>query len=182
MIEKELKQQKELKLKTLVTGLMQELNINFVEGTYKTPERVAKALLEIFASNFTSYKELEDQMTVFASDSCGEVVVKDIPFYSMCEHHLLPFFGKVTITYIPNELQLGLSKFHRVVNYFSRKAQVQERLTSEIGMFLVLHLDPKYLRVDIKDWRHMCMEMRGVNSTSTTDTNWTYTKEEGLNE
>lgn len=182
MIEKELKQQKELKLKTLVTGLMQELNINFVEGTYKTPERVAKALLEIFASNFDHYTELDKQMTVFDSDSCGEVVVKDIPFHSMCEHHLLPFFGTVTITYIPNKLQLGLSKFHRVVNYFSRKAQVQERLTSEIGMYLVYVLNPKYLRVDIKDCRHMCMEMRGVNSTSTTDTNWIYNSGEQENE
>lgn len=185
MIEKTLNKIEELKqdskvdisqniLEHNVLNIMDILGIPLTDSTKETPKRVAKSLLTLFEGETTPLEELTKQMTLFKAESHNEVKVKDIPFYSMCEHHLLPFFGKVTITYVPNKEILGLSKFARVVKYFSRKAQVQERLTVEIGAYLVQILNPLSLRVDITDCRHMCMEMRGVESSSTTDTHWDY--------
>ena len=159
-----------------VYKIMNILGIPLTSSTRETPDRVGKSLVTLFESELTPLDVLTEQMTLFDAEGHNEVIVKDIPFYSMCEHHLLPFFGKVTISYIPNKKILGLSKFARVVKYFSRKAQVQERLTREIGTYLVQILDPISLTVDIKDCRHMCMEMRGAESSSTTDTNWDYVR------
>ncbi|WP_255552563.1 GTP cyclohydrolase I FolE [Lactobacillus sp. Sy-1] len=140
------------------------------EGLVETPKRVAKMYAEVFSSlnqEFTNYK-------VFNSDveDNGTVIVRDIPFYSMCEHHLLPFFGKVTVAYVPNDGKIiGLSKIPRLVDFVASRPSVQENITHQIGVQLDAILHPKGVAV-IADARHMCMEMRGVKkqagSTRTT--------------
>jgi len=116
-------------------------------------------------------------MTVFKKpkNSDGQLVtVKGIKFYSTCEHHWLPFFGECDIEYIPDENILGLSKFPRVVKYFSKKPQVQERLTSEVGVFLVQILNPIYLKVTIRDVTHTCVSARGAEAECQTNTTFTW--------
>ncbi|MEJ6400472.1 GTP cyclohydrolase I FolE [Nicoliella lavandulae] len=140
------------------------------EGLLETPKRVAKMYGEVFSSlnnKFTNYK-------VFNSDveDNGTVIVKDIPFYSMCEHHLLPFFGKVTVAYVPKDGKIiGLSKIPRLVDFVASRPSVQENVTHQIGVELDRILHPQGIAV-IADARHMCMEMRGVKkqagSTRTT--------------
>lgn len=139
------------------------------EGLIKTPERVAKALqylthgygvdpVEILKS--AKFKEEYSQM----------VVVKDIEIYSLCEHHMLPFFGKAHVAYIPNGHVVGLSKIPRVVDVFARRLQVQERLTNEIRDCIQETLNPEGVAVVI-ECKHLCMSMRGVqkqNSVTTT--------------
>lgn len=169
---------KESKIEQKLSDIMFMFNIPVEGGTKKTPERATKALNTLFESHRIPIGFLIEQMTTFKAESQSPVIVKDIPFYSMCEHHLLPFFGTATITYIPDNRILGLSKFARVVKYFSRKAQVQERLTRDIGTFLVYILNPKYLKVELNNCRHMCVEMRGIESTNSTDTVWEYKKEQ----
>lgn len=139
------------------------------EGLAKTPERVAKAL------RFMTQGYFEDPQAVLRSAMFREeyqqmVIVKDIDFYSMCEHHMLPFFGKVHIAYIPNKFVTGLSKLPRVVDIFSRRLQVQERLTTQIKECIQNTLKPMGVMVVIEA-RHMCMQMRGVqkqNAITTT--------------
>lgn len=139
------------------------------EGLVKTPERVAKAM------RFLTQGYRQDPAAVLRSAMFKEVyqhmvIVKDIDFYSMCEHHMLPFFGKAHIAYIPNKYITGLSKLPRVVDIFSRRLQVQERLTREIKDCIQQTLNPLGVMVVIEA-QHMCMQMRGVqkqNSTTTT--------------
>ncbi len=139
------------------------------EGLLKTPERVAKSLQYL-----THGYEIEPQeilkSAMFKEDYSQMVVVKDIEVYSMCEHHMLPFFGKVHIAYIPNGHIVGLSKIPRVVDAFARRLQVQERLTNEIRDCIQNTLQPKGVAV-VMECRHLCMSMRGVqkqNSVTTT--------------
>ena len=132
------------------------------EGLLDTPKRVANMYEEIFAGLTEDPKQ---HIKLFNEQSKDEmVIVKDIPFYSMCEHHLLPFFGKAHIGYIPSDNKIiGLSKLARIVDNFAKKPQVQERLTSDIADFLNDNLQPKGVAV-IMEAEHMCMTMRGARA------------------
>lgn len=132
------------------------------EGLLETPKRVANMYDEIFAGLTEDPKQ---HIKLFNEQSNDEmVIVKDIPFYSMCEHHLLPFFGKAHIGYIPSDNKIiGLSKLARIVDNFAKKPQVQERLTSDIADFLNDNLQPKGVAV-IMEAEHMCMTMRGARA------------------
>lgn len=132
------------------------------DGLLETPKRVANMYEEIFAGLTEDPKQ---HIKLFNEQSNDEmVIVKDIPFYSMCEHHLLPFFGKAHIGYIPSDNKIiGLSKLARIVDNFAKKPQVQERLTSDIADFLNDNLQPKGVAV-IMEAEHMCMTMRGARA------------------
>lgn len=132
------------------------------EGLVETPKRVANMYEEIFAGLTEDPKQ---HIKLFNEQSNDEmVIVKDIPFYSMCEHHLLPFFGKAHIGYIPSDNKIiGLSKLARIVDNFAKKPQVQERLTSDVADFLNDNLQPKGVAV-IMEAEHMCMTMRGARA------------------
>ncbi|MBD1428839.1 MULTISPECIES: GTP cyclohydrolase I FolE [Sphingobacterium] len=139
------------------------------EGLIKTPERVAKALQFLTHGYDIDAAEVL-RSAMFEEDYSQMVVVKDIEVYSMCEHHMLPFFGKAHIAYIPNGHIVGLSKIPRVVDAFARRLQVQERLTNEIRDCIQETLNPAGVAVVI-ECKHMCMAMRGVqkqNSVTTT--------------
>jgi GTP cyclohydrolase I len=139
------------------------------EGLEKTPERAAKAMM--FLTHGYGLNPLEIlKSALFTEDHTQMIVVKDIEVYSMCEHHMLPFFGKAHIAYIPNGKIVGLSKLPRIVDAFSRRMQVQERLTDEIKNCIQEALDPLGVAVVIEA-QHMCMCMRGIqkqNSVTTT--------------
>ncbi|VAY88322.1 GTP cyclohydrolase I type 1 [hydrothermal vent metagenome] len=130
------------------------------EGLRDTPKRVEKAWEFICSGYKLDAKEII-QSALFASSNKEMVVVKDIEFYSMCEHHLLPIIGKAHVAYIPNGKVIGLSKIPRVVNVFARRLQIQEQLTEQIADAINDAILPKAVAV-ILDARHMCMEMRGV--------------------
>ena len=139
------------------------------EGLLKTPERVAKAMQYLTHGYDLDPAEIL-KGAMFAEDYSQMVIVKDIEVYSMCEHHLLPFFGKAHIAYIPNGHIVGLSKIPRVVDAFARRLQVQERLTNEIRDCIQETLNPLGVAVVIEA-QHMCMQMRGIqkqNSVTTT--------------
>ncbi|KRL01204.1 GTP cyclohydrolase I FolE [Liquorilactobacillus capillatus] len=136
------------------------------EGIVETPKRVAKMYQEIFASqsqdDFQDYKVFKTPK----KDNAQMVLVKDIPFYSMCEHHMLPFFGKVHVAYIPqNGKIIGLSKIPRLVDFVSRRLSLQEKITSDIAETLTKILNPAGVAV-MAEARHMCVEMRGVKKSS----------------
>lgn len=129
------------------------------EGLLDTPKRVIKSWEHLYSGYG---KDVKDIMTVFKEDACDEMVIlKDIEFYSMCEHHLLPFFGKISIGYIPNGKVLGISKLARLVEIFSRRLQIQEKLVSQIADTLMEYLDPKGVMV-VCEAKHLCMVARGV--------------------
>lgn len=139
------------------------------EGLVKTPMRAAKAMW--FASQ--GYRQNPDDIllqAIFSSQGSQMVVVRDIEFYSMCEHHILPFFGTVSIGYIPRGSMVGLSKLPRLVNAIARRLQVQERLTAEICTHVAATLDTDGVIVACNA-RHLCMQMRGVEKQmASTDT------------
>lgn len=139
------------------------------EGLQKTPHRVAKAWGFLTAGY---HKTLADAAgdAVFAADGSEMVIVKDIEFYSMCEHHMLPFYGRAHVAYIPDGQILGLSKFARIVDLYSRRLQVQERITAQIADAVEELLAPRGVAV-LMEGVHLCMAMRGVqkqNSSTTT--------------
>ena len=139
------------------------------EGLLKTPERVAKAL-QFLTQGYHSDPSAILESAMFKEDYSQMVVVKDIEVFSMCEHHMLPFFGKAHIAYIPNGHIVGLSKIPRVVDTYARRLQVQERLTNEIRDCIQNTLQPAGVAV-VVECKHLCMAMRGVqkqNSVTTT--------------
>ena len=138
------------------------------EGLIKTPERVAKAMQFLTQGYEMNATEIL-QSAMFSEDYSQMVLVKEIEFYSLCEHHLLPFFGKAHIAYIPDGNIVGLSKLPRVVDTFSRRLQVQERLTNEIRDCIQDTLKPKGVAV-VMAARHLCMQMRGVEKQSSLTT------------
>lgn len=143
------------------------------EGLQKTPERVAKALQFLTKG----YEEDPDEIlksALFHEDYSEMVIVKDIEVYSQCEHHMLPFFGKAHVAYIPNGTIVGLSKIPRVVDAYSRRLQVQERLTLEIRDSIQRTLQPKGVAV-VLECSHMCMQMRGVQKQNSTTTSSAFT-------
>ncbi|MDX2360505.1 MAG: GTP cyclohydrolase I FolE [Crocinitomicaceae bacterium] len=139
------------------------------EGLIKTPERVAKAM-QFLTKGYDEDPDAIMNQAIFHEEYSEMVIVKDIEVYSLCEHHMLPFFGKAHIAYIPEGKIVGLSKIPRVVDAYSRRLQVQERLTIEIRDCVQRTLNPQGVAVVIEA-SHMCMQMRGVqkqNSVTTT--------------
>ena len=132
------------------------------EGLRKTPERVARSLLELTAG-YTADIEAMINGAIFEVDYSEMVLVKDIQFYSLCEHHALPFFGKAHVAYIPDRRVIGLSKLPKLVGAFASRLQVQERMTQQIAQTLHDRLKPLGVGVVIEA-RHLCMEMRGARS------------------
>ncbi|HVN10220.1 MAG TPA: GTP cyclohydrolase I FolE [Patescibacteria group bacterium] len=130
------------------------------QGLRRTPERFEKALRHLTSGYHQDVKKVLNG-ALFDVQYDEMVIVKDVEVFSLCEHHLLPFFGTCHVAYLPNQKVVGLSKIPRLVNMFARRLQVQERLTSQIAHALMEHLDPRGVGVVIEA-RHLCMAMRGV--------------------
>ncbi len=166
----------------IITGLGEDVTR---QGLQRTPERVGEA----FQYLTKGYKEDPDAIlrsALFEDDYRHMVVVKDIDFYSLCEHHLLPFFGKVHIAYIPNGKRVtGLSKIARVVDVYARRLQIQERMTTQIKDCIQRTLDPLGVMV-VVEAEHLCMKMRGTEKqnsiTTTSDFTGAFTRPETRNE
>ncbi len=155
-------------------GILEALgeNINR-EGLERTPLRVAKAL-QFLTQGYSSKPDEILKSALFKEDYSQMVIVKDIEIYSMCEHHMLPFFGKAHVAYIPNGTITGLSKIARVVELFARRLQVQERLTNQIKDCIQDVLNPVGVAVVIEA-QHMCMQMRGIQKQSSVTTTSAFT-------
>ncbi len=154
-----------LKLQTGVTDLLAAIGDDpNRSGVIETPERVVKAHAEIFAH--TGETQFSDYKLFDTTQDADMVVVEGIPFYSMCEHHMLPFFGTVDVAYVPDGEIIGLSKIPRLVDWASRRPSVQENLTHLIADEMQRIVHPKGLAVNVTA-RHMCMEMRGINQPGT---------------
>jgi len=143
------------------------------EGLERTPLRVAKAL-QFLMQGYSANPEEILKSAMFKEDYSQMVIVKDIEVYSMCEHHMLPFFGKAHVAYIPNGNITGLSKIARIVEVFSRRLQVQERLTNEIRDCIQDTLTPSGVAVVIEA-QHMCMQMRGIEKQESVTTTSAFT-------
>ncbi len=143
-------------VRLILEGIGEDLNR---EGLRETPERIARMYEEI-CGGMTEDASTHLQKTFSVSDS-GIVMEKDIVFYSMCEHHMLPFYGKAHIAYIPDGKVVGLSKLARTVEVFAKRLQIQEQMTAQIADAIMEHLSPKGVMVVIEA-EHMCMTMRGV--------------------
>ena len=143
------------------------------EGLLKTPERVAKSMKFLTSGYDINPDDLINQ-AIFHEEYSEMVLVKNIDIYSLCEHHMLPFFGKAHVAYIPNGKIVGLSKIPRVIDAYSRRLQVQERLTIEIRDCIQRTLEPKGVAVVI-ECCHMCMQMRGVQKQNAQTTTSAFT-------
>jgi len=145
------------------------------EGLVKTPERAAKAM-QFLTQGYEQNAEQILRSAMFREDYSEMVIVKDIELYSLCEHHVLPFFGKAHVAYIPNGYIVGLSKIPRIIDVFARRLQVQERLTDQILSCIHKTLQPRGAAVVIEA-RHMCMMMRGVQKQNSVTTTSAFTGE-----
>ena len=158
------------KIENLTTQLLKEIGEDpSREGLLKTPSRVSKAW-SFFSGGYNQDLDKIINNAVFNEDATDMVVVRDVEFFSLCEHHLIPFFGRAHVAYLPNGKVIGLSKIPRIIDMFSRRLQVQERLTRQIAETVKEILDPIGVAV-IMEGQHMCMQMRGVekqNSLTTT--------------
>ena len=153
-----------------ISEIMKVLNLDLTDPNLRdTPRRFAKMYLEIFQG--LEVKN-EPDITVFPNEDGFDsmVAMTDITFYSMCAHHLLPFWGRAHVAYIPTDQIVGLSKLARMVEYYARRPQIQERMTQQIAEYLEKELSPLGTMV-VVDARHLCMEMRGVEKPGT----WTTT-------
>lgn len=154
------------------------------EGLVKTPMRAAKALVDITSGYRTSPIDIA-RKAIFEHAGSNMVIVKDIEFYSLCEHHILPFFGKISVGYIPKGKMIGLSKLARIVDCFARRLQVQERLTAEVCR-LISEALPNEGVIAVCTAQHLCMKMRGVekqdSSTTTTDYTGLFSQNPSLRE
>ena len=146
------------------------------EGLLDTPARVRKAF-EFIYGGYNENPTAILQKALFTTTNDEMVLVKDIEFYSTCEHHLLPIIGRVHVAYIPDGKVVGLSKIPRVVNVFARRMQIQEQLTEQIADAITNTIEPKGVAVVIQA-RHMCMEMRGVEKINSTTTSSALRSEE----
>ena len=158
------------KIENLTKQLIEEIGEDpSREGLLKTPSRVSKAW-SFFSGGYDQDLDKIINNAVFNEDATDMVVVRDVEFFSLCEHHLIPFFGRAHVAYLPNGKVIGLSKIPRIIDMFSRRLQVQERLTRQIAETVKEILDPIGVAV-IMEGQHMCMQMRGVekqNSLTTT--------------
>ncbi len=136
------------------------------EGLIKTPARVYKAFMHLTQGYRQDPKEILGE-ALFSSTNDEMVLVRDIEFYSLCEHHLLPIIGRAHVAYIPNGKVVGLSKIPRMVNVYARRLQIQEQMTEQIADALMETINPKGVAVVVQA-RHMCMEMRGVEKICST--------------
>ena len=136
------------------------------EGLQKTPHRVAKALEFLTEGYHQDPKEILNQ-ALFTTSNDEMVLVRDIEFYSMCEHHMLPIIGRAHVAYIPDGKVVGLSKIPRIVNVYARRLQIQEQMTEQIADAILETIKPKGVAVVVHA-RHMCMEMRGVQKINST--------------
>ena len=150
-------------VKKLLTAFGEDVNR---EGLIKTPERVARMYDELLAGYRVDPYQLINE-ALFEVDYTDMVIIKDIDYFSLCEHHLLPFMGRAHVAYIPSDKVIGLSKIPRVVDLFSRRLQVQERMTRQIADFIVEVLDPIGVGVVVEGW-HLCAAMRGVKKSNAT--------------
>ena len=149
------------KIEEAVTMILEAIGEDVTrEGLVETPARIARMYEEIFAGVDESSEELMAKR--FHEENTDMVLEKDIVFYSMCEHHLLPFFGKVHVAYVPDGEVLGLSKLARCVEVYAKRPQLQERMTAQIAAAIMTELNPKGVMVMIEADEHMCMTMRGV--------------------
>lgn len=157
-----------------ISAISSLLGIPITESNKDTPLRVAKMYCnELFANrNNLNIEELDAKMKTFPAENHNPVTV-EVPVKSSCEHHWLPFMGKVVVTYVPKDTIIGLSKIPRVVDFFSKKPQLQERLTTEIGEYLVSVIDPEYLSVRMVA-EHTCVSIRGAKSPCSTTTVYEY--------
>lgn len=163
------KNSEQLEFENAVKTMIQSVGENpDREGLLKTPERVYKAFKFMYGGYNEDPKEILSA-ALFTSSNDEMVLLKDIEFYSTCEHHLLPIIGRVHVAYIPDGKVVGLSKIPRVVNVFSRRMQIQEQLTEQICDAIMDALKPKGVAVVVQA-RHMCMEMRGVEKINSTTT------------
>lgn len=161
-------------IKEHIEAIMKILGIPITESNKGTPLRVAKMYCnELFANrNNNNLEELNSRMKTFPNEYENDlVIIRDIEFDSICEHHWLPFSGKVTVGYVPNNKVIGLSKVPRVVKYFSKKPQLQEQLTQEIGEYLFNLLEPHAIFVEVEA-THQCVKCRGAESNCSTHTNY----------
>ena len=173
-MEKYYKQEITDKISTVYTEILSDLGENAQrEGLLKTPERVAKAL-QFLTHGYDLNPADILKSALFNEEYSEMVLVKDIEVYSMCEHHMLPFFGKAHVAYSPDGTIVGLSKIPRVVDAFARRLQVQERLTIEIRDCIQETLKPKGVAVVI-ECCHMCMQMRGVQKQNSVTTSSAFT-------
>lgn len=169
-----------LEIKVLVEQILRVLGIPTTVSTQDTPERVAKMYVnELFSSLAPgALEDLKGRMTCFPNEGRGLIIIKGITFNSICEHHLMPFSGVVNVGYMPNDKIIGLSKIPRVVKFFSRKPQLQERYTKEIAEFLMDTLNSIFLTVTVKA-THACVMCRGAESDCQTITVYTLGDREG---
>ncbi len=162
------------KLSSLYKEVITELGEDVErEGLIKTPERVAKAM-QFLTQGYNQNPQQILQSALFKEDYSQMIIVKDIEVYSMCEHHMLPFFGKAHVAYIPNGYITGISKIARVVDAYARRLQVQERLTNQIKDCIQQTLKPQGVAVVIEA-QHMCMLMRGVEKQESVTTTSAFT-------
>ncbi|MDD4716193.1 MAG: GTP cyclohydrolase I FolE [Oscillospiraceae bacterium] len=160
----------EKKIEQAVKLLLEGIGENIWRaGLLETPKRIAQMYQEIYGG--MEEDAAEHLSKTFAAENNEMVLEKDITFYSMCEHHLLPFFGAAHIAYIPNDKVVGLSKLARTVDVYARRAQIQEQMTGQIAEAIMTHLKPKGVMV-VLEAEHMCMTMRGIKKPGSKTTTY----------